>query len=191
MASTETQTMETTAARVTALDRRLLYLLPAVVLLADQLLKLVMIAWIGRGAETHRWELAGRLVAFEYVENYGAAFGILPGQTALLTVVAVAITIGCVLLMRREAQSHPVAAIAIGLIVGGALGNLLDRVRLGYVVDFIAIGIWPKFNLADTMISIGIVLMLWSGMREHPPQHASERTANEDQHTDEQTTFSH
>jgi hypothetical protein len=80
MASTETQTMESPAARATALDRRLLYLLPAVVLLADQLLKLVMIAWIGRDADTHRWEFAGRLVAFEYVENYGAAFGILPGR---------------------------------------------------------------------------------------------------------------
>jgi len=185
MVSPDTQTTEVDAAPM--VDRRLLYFLPAGVLVLDQILKLIMIRWIGPGAAWHRWELAGRLVAFEYVESRGAAFGILPGQTALLTAVAIAIIVGCVFLMRREARTHPVAAMAIGLIVGGALGNLVDRIRLGYVVDFIAVGIWPKFNLADTMISIGIVLLLWSGLRESPRHDVGDATANKEQHTDEQT----
>ncbi len=53
-------------------------------------------------------------------------------------------------------------AVSLGLLVGGALGNVIDRVRLGYVIDFIAVGIWPKFNLADSAVTIGVVLLAWS-----------------------------
>ena len=140
--------------------------LPVVVLTFDQALKQLMIQWLGPDAPWHRWELAGRLVAFEYVENRGAAFGILPGRTTLLTLVALAMTIAATVLMMHEARRHPVGAAGIGLVVGGALGNVVDRIRLGYVVDYIAVGVWPKFNLADTAITIGIALLLWSGIRE-------------------------
>jgi signal peptidase II len=192
MVPSESQTMKTPAATMSllsAVDGRLLYAIPVVGLAVDQVLKLIVVWWLGPDADSHRWELAGRLVAFEYVENRGAAFGILPGQTMLLTAVALIIVAGCMVLMRREAKTHPVAAMGIGLIVGGALGNMTDRVRLGYVVDFIAIGIWPKFHLADTMITIGIGLLLWSGVRETPARHPGDTTANEEQHTDEQSTI--
>jgi len=169
-------------------NQRLLYLLPLLILVADQVLKLVMIRWLGPDAERHRWELAGRLVAFEYVENRGAAFGIFPGQTTLLTAVALLIVAVCIVLMRREVRTNPAASLAIGLIVGGALGNLLDRIRLGYVVDFIAVGIWPRFNLADSIITIGIGLMLWTGMRDNREEHGTR--ANEDRQTNDQTTIS-
>jgi signal peptidase II len=162
-----------------ALRRRLgwLFLLPLVVLALDQVIKFVVIAWIGPDASLHRWELAGRLVAFEYVENRGAAFGILPGRTSLLIVVALMITLGAIALMVREARQHSIGAAGIGLVVGGALGNVIDRIRLGYVVDFIAVGIWPKFNVADTMITIGIVLLPWSGIREGQPVTTGEKTS--------------
>lgn len=192
MASSESQTTKTPLANTSllpAVDGRLLFAIPGAGIVADQFLKVIMVWWLGPDAGSHRWELAGRLVAFEYVENRGAAFGILPGQTVLLTVVALLIVAGCIVLMRREAKTHPAAAMAIGLIVGGALGNLLDRVRLGYVVDFIAIGIWPKFNLADTIITVGIGLLLWSGFRETPVPHRGDTTANEEQNSDEQSTI--
>jgi signal peptidase II len=151
---------------VERIDRRLLVGLPVVIVILDQLLKILFSSWLGPEAETHRWELAGNALAFEYVENRGAAFGILPEQTGLLTALSILIAGFGVTLMWREAKSHPITAIAIGMVVGGAIGNIVDRVRLGYVVDFIAVGTWPKFNLADSMITIGVLLLIWSSIRD-------------------------
>lgn len=145
---------------------RLLFLIPVVIVMLDQLLKAVMVQWIGPGSTVHRWELAGRFLAFEYLENRGAAFGIMPSQTDLLTAMSIVIAGFGMVLMWREASTHPFTAIAIGMVVGGAIGNIIDRIRLGYVVDFIAVGEWPKFNLADAMITAGIVLLLWSALND-------------------------
>ena len=143
-----------------------LVVIPLAVVLIDQGLKHLMIAWIGPEAETQRHELAGRFLALEYVENRGAAFGILPGQTLVLTAVALLVTVGVVGLMYREAPRHPLSAVAAGMVAGGALGNIIDRVRLGYVVDYIAVGLWPRFNLADVAITLGFGLLLWAGWRK-------------------------
>ena len=51
---------------------------------------------------------------------------------------------------------------SLGLLVGGALGNIIDRVRLGYVVDFVAVGVWPKFNAADSAVTIGVLMLAWT-----------------------------
>ncbi|HEU5209722.1 MAG TPA: signal peptidase II, partial [Longimicrobiales bacterium] len=128
------------------MQRRLgwLFALPLLSVALDQVVKIAIVAWLGPDASLHRWELAGRLVAFEYVENRGAAFGIFPGRTSLLIAVALLITFGAMAMMIREARRHPIGATGIALVVGGALGNVIDRIRLGYVVDFIAVGIWPK-----------------------------------------------
>lgn len=101
----------------------------------------------------------GSLVAIEYAENRGAAFGLFRGQGLALSLLAVAILVGLVLFYRRQPSPSLPLAVAIGLIGGGAVGNLIDRFRLGYVVDFIAVGRWPNFNLADTAISVGVVLL--------------------------------
>lgn len=144
----------------------LLVLLPILIVALDQLLKTVMVQWLGPESVLHRWELAGSFLAFEYLENRGAAFGILPNQTELLTVLSIGIAIAGIALMWRESRAHPLMAIAIGMVVGGAAGNIIDRIRLGYVVDFIAVGVWPKFNLADAMITIGVLILLWSTVQE-------------------------
>lgn len=140
-----------------------------IVVLADQASKWLAVREIGPGATDHRIELLGRWVAFEYLENTGAAFGILDGQGSLLTIVAgvvVAVLLGYHF---RSGGSSPLIAVSIGLLVGGALGNVIDRVRLGYVVDFIAVGIWPKFNLADSAVTIGVALLGWAMLREPEP----------------------
>lgn len=149
-----------------AFDRRWIYAVPVVIIVLDQILKRIISSWLGPGADTHRWELFGNAVAFEYVENRGAAFGILPEQTEILTVVSIAISIFAVVVMHREMSQHPLSALAIGMIVGGAVGNIIDRIWHGFVVDFVAVGAWPRFNLADSMITIGIVLLLVSSFRD-------------------------
>lgn len=138
-------------------------LIPAIVSVAilalDQVTKALIRDWIGPGASTHRHDLVGRFLAFHYVENPGAAFGILRGQTGFLILAAAIIVVLLLLTLRDAGRLSPLMYVGVGLLLGGALGNLVDRIRLGYVTDFIAIGIWPKFNVADGAITVGLILM--------------------------------
>lgn len=146
--------------------RRFLWLVSLIlgIALLDQLIKRAMIRSIGPDADHHRVEVLGRLLAFEYLENRGAAFGMFQSATALFAAVAiVAIGVGLVFVWRAAGHDMPMA-VAICLIVGGATGNVIDRIMRGYVVDYVAIGRFWKFNLADACISVGAVLLftlLW------------------------------
>ena len=95
-----------------------------------------------------------------YVLNTGSAFGLFPDQTLLLTLASL-VGIGVLLFFYR---THPVDSfmlrLSLGLMLGGAMGNLIDRVRLGHVVDFIDVGAWPVFNIADSSIVVGLVGLL-------------------------------
>ena len=127
----------------------------------DQLAKAVVVLALGPAESSHVMELVGGVLSVEYVENRGAAFGLFRGQGAVLSLVALAILGGLVVYYRRvEAPSAWLAA-AVGLVAGGAVGNLVDRIRLGYVVDFLAVGPWPKFNVADSAITVGVLLLAW------------------------------
>lgn len=94
------------------------------------------------------------------VHNTGVAFGLFKNHNTVLAVFSLAVIfyIGrqCVLPKRKKSAAR---RIALGLILGGACGNLLDRVRLGYIVDFLDFRIWPVFNIADSALTIGILLL--------------------------------
>ena len=96
-----------------------------------------------------------------YVLNPGAAFGLMSGQTWILITTAV-VVIGGVLYAQRKLVNAPlVMRLALGMIAGGALGNLYDRVKWGLVVDYLDFRVWPfVFNLADSMIVIGVGFLL-------------------------------
>ena len=99
-------------------------------------------------------------VRFTYVINSGAAFGLFRGQSLFLTgasLVGIAILI---LFYRSQAWPGRLLRISLGLQLGGAVGNLVDRLRSGEVVDFIDMGAWPIFNLADSSIVLGIGLLV-------------------------------
>lgn len=146
--------------RGTRLIRRILWLLAliTVIVLADQSLKRLMVDWIGPGATSHRVELLGSAVAFEYLENRGAAFGMFQQGTSVLAVVSIVIVAVAMAFMVRVAASDFTLALCISLIVGGAIGNAIDRIARGYVVDYIAIGSFWKFNLADAAVTVGAIL---------------------------------
>ena len=104
------------------------------------------------------------------IYNRGVSFGLLDSEAALvpwlLSGLAVAIVIGLVVWLRHIEGRWP--GVAVGLIVGGAVGNVVDRLRLGAVIDFLDLhwaGIhWPAFNLADSAITIGVALLLLDGL---------------------------
>jgi signal peptidase II len=131
------------------------------VVAVDQLAKWLVVATLGPGQPTQRRELLGDALTIHYVENTGMAFGILRDQTALVSVLALAVVVLLIRAYRRAAQPSLLLAVACGLVCGGAAGNLIDRLRLGYVVDFIGVSIWPKFNVADVAITIGALMLVW------------------------------
>ena len=92
--------------------------------------------------------------------NTGTAFGLLQDQTAFLIVASVFAIGFLYYFYRTQALNNHLFKLAIGLQLGGALGNLIDRVRLGAVVDFVDVGPWPIFNIADSSIVSGIVILI-------------------------------
>ncbi len=107
--------------------------------------------------------------------NTGAAFSFLAGaggwQRWALILVAVLVSIVLVAILRRLKTGSHWTAVAIALILGGALGNLADRIRLGYVIDYIGAHwgtlYWPYFNIADSAISIGAIMLIVDAFRRH------------------------
>ena len=94
------------------------------------------------------------------VQNSGIAFGLFSSATAIVTVLT-AVAVGWMLVFfARSGARHPVLPAALGLLIGGSVSNLVDRVRLGHVTDFIDFGWWPAFNLADSFIVVGVAILL-------------------------------
>jgi signal peptidase II len=118
-------------------------------------------------------------LALTYVRNPGAAFSLLAGAHAawrvpfFLTVSALALAATAWMLRATERRDR-LSLLALGLVAGGALGNAVDRVRYGEVVDFIEVGVrgfytWPIFNVADSAVSVGVALLLWRSFRPLKP----------------------
>lgn len=104
---------------------------------------------------------------FTYVRNPGAAFGMLPYQTALFVVVTLIVAAAILYFYRILEEKHFWLRLGLALMLGGAAGNLIDRISSGYVVDFIDFKIWPPvFNIADSAIVIGVAIFIVSFWRE-------------------------
>ncbi len=105
--------------------------------------------------------LFGGLVQFSYVENRGSAFGLFQNQTLFFTIVGV-VVVGGILIGQRFVPAHRTAlAACLGMQVGGAAGNLLDRMRFGHVFDFVDFKWWPVFNVADSAIVVGVLILAY------------------------------
>jgi len=110
-------------------------------------------------------QMIGSLLQIIRGENRGGLFGLLQGSAPLLALLSIGVVVALVIFHEREQVSRVTPlTVGIGLLIGGAIGNLLDRLAFGYVLDFIDIGIgslrfWT-FNIADAGISLGIVILL-------------------------------
>ncbi|WP_371829031.1 signal peptidase II [Rhodococcoides kyotonense] len=159
------ETVETPAAddavAAKPLRTRLLILIAAAILAFDLVTKIAVVHWIRPGNPV---EIIGDVVTLRLVRNPGAAFSMATGMTWLLTIVAVCVVIG-VIRIGRTLRS-PLWALGLGLVLGGALGNLIDRFfrspgpLQGHVVDFVSVGWWPVFNVADSSIVCGAILLV-------------------------------
>ncbi len=144
--------------------------LSLVLIIADQISKTVMVNWLAL------YETVPVLPFFNLTmaHNTGAAFSFLAGaggwQRWFFVVLAAVISAVLIIWMRRLAQTAKLEAISLALIIGGAIGNVLDRLIYGYVIDFIDVYAgsyhWPAFNVADSAICIGAVLLIIDSFRK-------------------------
>jgi signal peptidase II len=123
---------------------------------ADQLTKHIVSSQLALDDEV---DLIGPL-SIHHVQNSGIAFGLFSSATAVV-IVLTSFAVGWMLLFfARSGSRHPVLPVALGLVIGGSVSNLVDRVRLGHVTDFLDLKFWPAFNLADSFIVVGVVILL-------------------------------
>ncbi len=109
------------------------------------------------------------ILSLTHVQNPGVAFGLLAGLSPFITAIA-ALTLVFLLFYNRGRQIRTRAAGAgVAAMAGGAAGNLIDRVRLGYVVDYLDVHVWPVFNLADVAIVLGAAVLIVALSREGNP----------------------
>lgn len=122
----------------------------------------------------------GEYIRFTYVENRGAAFGVLQDQTAFFILVGLVVISVIIASYRYIPEPSWLLNLCLGLQMGGAVGNLIDRIQVGYVVDFIDLTFWPVFNIADSAICVGVAGLAYTVLfpprqpvREEPRQQPS------------------
>ncbi|MDQ2884750.1 MAG: signal peptidase II [Chloroflexota bacterium] len=158
------------------------------VIVVDQWTKSLVVAHMSPAGSGNTIPLIGHYLVLDYIQNSGAAFGVFANQAVLVVFIAVAICVVAYLYIRILNSGPLIYKIVFGMIIGGALGNLIDRFHNGGVVtDFISFRIpeinyyFAVFNVADACISVGVVLLfllvLFSGFRHEKKEDALQSTA--------------
>jgi len=145
---------------VKSTEKRYLILFTAVALatiLLDQVTKLFV------SLKRPGWDLG--FLSIHLVHNTGAGFGILKGQMMILTIISAVVVMG-VIFYYNKIPKEKWAQFLFGLFLGGVAGNLIDRILRRYVVDFIDVGFWPVFNIADMAISVSVIGLVWYFWKE-------------------------
>lgn len=140
---------------------RYCYLTAFIVLIADRLTKFAALKLLPSAGHP----LIGDIIGLKLVRNTGAGFGVLKGYVWLFSIISFGV-ISLIVWYIPQMQPRRYAAISFGLLLGGAIGNLIDRIAYGCVIDFIDIWIWPTFNIADIMISASAVGIIIYFLRE-------------------------
>ncbi len=134
--------------------------LAVAVVALDQLTKAWVVANVAEGGST---ELLGPYLRLIMTHNTGGLFGLFQGNAVVFAAVSLAV-MGLIVAYESQAGGGLLASLALGLLLGGAVGNFIDRIRLGYVVDFVDMGVgdlrWYTYNVADAAISTAIVLLV-------------------------------
>ncbi len=135
----------------------ILWILAAGVLILDQSSKSIVAASLHYGES---WPSEG-FFRITHARNTGTAFSLFQGYNNILSYIAIFAVVVLLWVYATTGAKSSLLRFALGLQLGGALGNLIDRLQQGYVTDFVDVGPWPIFNVADSSISIGMVLMIW------------------------------
>jgi len=124
--------------------------------IADQLTKAIVTNRLDLNDQVH---IVGPF-SIHHVTNSGIAFGLFASATSIVIFLTMLAIAWMLYFFARSGARHPVLPVALGLVIGGSVSNLIDRVRLGHVTDFLDFKYWPAFNLADTFIVVGVAALL-------------------------------
>jgi signal peptidase II len=162
----------------------------ALAILTDQLSKAYVVRHLDLYESWAPLPALEEVFRFTYVRNTGAAFGLFPQGGAIFLIIAVIVSVIIIYYYRQVSSAGWLIRLALGLQLGGALGNVIDRVRLGYVVDFLDVWRWPVFNVADSCIVVGVGLLILVMLREERRERraaAASETAGEDNARDQRS----
>jgi signal peptidase II len=145
----------------------LLLTIAALALIADQASKYIVANNLAPHQEWAPIPALQWLFAITYITNTGSAFGLFPDGSLVFIVIAIVVVVAILVYHRQLAGHQWLLRLGLGLQLGGALGNLVDRLtHQGHVVDFIYFKFWPVFNIADSCIVVGVALMAYFLLRE-------------------------
>ena len=131
------------------------------VILLDQITKNLVLKHMHAGQSI---PLIENIFHLTFVQNTGIAFGLFQNSNIFFLVVSLAIMLGIIYALLHTSKEEQSIHVLLGMVLGGAMGNIVDRLFLGYVVDFLDFRIWPVFNVADSAITlaiIGLIVVLW------------------------------
>lgn len=137
------------------------------IILLDQVSKYLVRAMMVPGESI---PLIPKVFHLTYVQNPGAAFGMFAHRTTFFIIIAVAVILFILAFFQRVGQDQKLLRVGLALQLGGAVGNLIDRVRLGHVTDFFDFRVWPVFNVADMAIVVGVAILCWEIIRTSPEE---------------------
>lgn len=152
-----------------------------IILLLDQVSKTMVRIYLPLGDFWSPWRWLIPYARLVHISNAGAAFGMLPRLRDIFTILSIVVVIAILYYFPKVPRNDWMLRLAMGLEFGGALGNLADRLTQGYVTDFISIGRFPVFNVADACISLGVVIMvlsLWSREKEYAPSEPADQNGS-------------
>ena len=142
----------------------LLFTIAGIIIILDQITKAIIRANIPFGGQWMPLEWLAPYFRFVHWQNTGAAFGLFQGGGLVFGILAVIVTVFIVIYYPQIPKDEKLMRVAISMQLGGAIGNLIDRIRFGPVTDFISVGTFPVFNIADSSITVGVgllILALW------------------------------
>ena len=128
-------------------------------ILADQAIKFLVVSLMELGESS---PVFAGIFHITYIENPGAAFGLFANQRLVFIVAGILVIAAACLMYRRLMSEKAIIRWGVALLLGGAVGNLIDRLRIGGVIDFLDFRIWPVFNIADIGICVGVALLMYA-----------------------------
>jgi len=135
----------------------MIFIITTTVIVLDQLAKFFALRTLQLNTPV---PLIKNFLNLTLVHNYGGAFGLFQNQLLIFVLVSF-FAIGLILYNLKNKTNSIIIKLSLSLILGGAIGNLIDRLRFGFVIDFIDLRIWPVFNIADSMITIAALFLTW------------------------------
>lgn len=159
----------------------MLFTIAGIIIILDQVTKAVVRAYIPFGGRWMPLEWLAPYFRFVHWENTGAAFGLFQGGGIIFAILAVIVTAFIIIYYPQIPKDEKLMRVAISMQLGGAIGNLIDRIVFGPVTDFISVGSFPVFNIADSSITVGVGIMilgLWLAERRERKAEESSKQPN-------------